>query len=330
MTRTSIQWTDEVWNPVRGCSRVSEGCRNCYAERQAIRQSRAGGAYHGLVKSTKAGPQWTGVVRLIEEQLRKPLRWRKPRRVFVNSMSDLFHEKLADSTIARIWQVMRAATPHTFQVLTKRPERMRQFLAQCSDWQGWITHSGAPPSSYGGDGIIVGDRDRWPLPNVWLGVSVEDQKTSDERVADLLQTPAAVRFLSCEPLLGPVDILESIRVLHRRVGDFHPVFMQPGGIDWVIVGGESGPRARPCNVQWIRSIVEQCREKDVPVFVKQLGSEPGFKLEDEEGRGNMAPSFHHASGDLFIKKLGDRKGGDPDEWPEDLRVREMPNSAVPA
>lgn len=336
---TGIEWTDATWNPIRGCSRVSEGCRNCYAERQAIRQSRPGHAYHGLVRSTKSGPRWTGVVRLIEEHLYDPLGWQVPRRVFVNSMSDLFHEKLTEDDIAQVFAVMALAPRHTFQVLTKRAAEMQKLLAGPSfrelldSWIEITAFQFTDPHDRRTDDLRatapdVQDDDDWPLPNVWLGVSVEDQQRANERIPLLLQTPAAVRFLSCEPLLGPVDILEAIRVLHRNVGDFHPVFMQPGGIDWVIVGGESGPGARPCDVQWIRAIVEQCQQNDVAVFVKQLGSEPGFKLEDEERRGNTMPSFHHAIGDLFVKKLRDRKGGDPGEWPEDLRVREMPLTVV--
>ena len=205
MGDTNIQWTDAVWNCVRGCSRVSRGCGDstgggCYAERQAIRFAYKGGPYKGLVKSTSHGPRWTGKVQLVESMLDLPLRWRKPRRIFVNSMSDLFHENLSDEAIFRVFMVMQAAKRHTFQVLTKRPERMRDFARK---WK-----SGDLPMPTFGDG----DNPRpdqqewtWPLPNVWLGVSVEDQATADARIPVLLNTPAAVRFVSYEPALGAVD-----------------------------------------------------------------------------------------------------------------------------
>jgi protein gp37 len=277
--KTGIQWTDATWNPIRGCTRVSEGCRNCYAESVAARFSGPGQPYEGLARRTSNGaPRWTGKIMFVEKALDQPLRWKKPRRIFVNSMSDLFHEGVSDDQLDRIFAVMAKAQRHTFQVLTKRPERMRAYT------RAWLLG--------------------FPLPNVWLGVSVEDQKAADERIPLLLQTPAKVRFLSCEPLIGPVDILESIRVLHRSVGDFDPVFANPGGIDWVIVGGESGPHARPCDLAWIRQIMSDCATSDVPVFVKQLGANPIIEKYDVQ--------------------LEHGHGGDLLEWSPDLRVREFP------
>ncbi len=260
--KTGISWTDATWNPVRGCSRVSEGCRNCYAERVAARFSGPGQPYEGLAttkqvkvaasltkrpdgtidqRSTFASrSRWTGAVRLIPEHLADPLRWKRPRRIFVNSMSDLFHEALTNEQIAAVFGVMAAAPQHTFQVLTKRARRMREWF----EWarkQAW--EDGEDRPDYGlmlagytgselGDGSSTDEGDQqaaienrindawardgadggtvwdcpWPLPNVWLGVSVENQAAADERVYELLATPAAVRFLSCEPLLGPVDL----------------------------------------------------------------------------------------------------------------------------
>ena len=185
-SKTDIEWTDFSWNVLRGCSRISEGCRNCYAEVVANRFKEPGLPYEGLI--TKTG-QWNGQVRVIEKLMDQPLRWRKPRRIFVNSMSDIFHENVDDYTIRRIFDVMAQAKQHTFQILTKRVERMHQLL---SLWD----QVGITGEHFHGH----------PLKNVWLGVSAEDQATADERIPLLLQTPAVVRWLSIEPLLGPVDL----------------------------------------------------------------------------------------------------------------------------
>jgi protein gp37 len=311
-TNTGIEWTDATWNPIRGCSRVSEGCRHCYAEVVAARFSGPGQAYAGLARRTSKGEaRWTGKIMFVEKHLNDPLRWRKPQRIFVNSMSDLFHERVTDEQLDRIYAVMTLATRHTFQVLTKRPGRMRDYiLSKLVDRRDRST---AKMSQVLSDtalplGLAWPLCPTWPPPNVLLGVSAEDQSTADERIPVLMATPAAYRFVSHEPLLGPI------------------LLRWP--VDWVIVGGESGPNARSCDVQWIRDIVRQCRRSGLPVFVKQLGAEPGFKLEDEERRGNPMPSFHHSDGDLFIKKLDDSHGGDPAEWPEELRVREFPKEAA--
>jgi protein gp37 len=287
--KSPIQWTDATWNPVRGCSRVSEGCRNCYAEGVAARFAGPGRPYEGLARFTPRGPQWTGEIRLVAELLEQPLRWRKPRRVFVNSMSDLFHEDVPFRFIASVFGHMHSAPRHTFQVLTKRAARMREFV----EWfrREWLGGSDAFPRQY---------------PHVWLGVSVEDQAAADERIPHLLATPAAVRFLSCEPLLGPVDLREAGPMPDGdSLGNGLHNWGTNTGVDWVIVGGESGRRARPLEVAWARSLVEQCRAAAVPVFVKQLGAV-------------WARESNHYP-------LGDAAGGDPAEWPEDLRVREMPS-----
>ena len=285
---------------MRGCSKVSEGCRNCYAMKQAHRFSGPGMAYDGLTQLvTGKGPQWTGVVCTVPEVLEVPLRWRKPRRVFVNSMSDLFHEDVPIQFILQVFEVMARCPQHTFQILTKRPERMAYCLTY-------------PP-----DRLVCESAEHhrllctMPLPNVWLGTSVEDQAAADERIPHLLRTPAAVRFLSCEPLLGSLDIRQAL-TYHRRPGeDFGSggnYLADLRGVDWIIVGGESGPGARPCHTAWIRSLVEQCRAAGMAVFVKQLGARP------------ISPDGHS-----FGWSTGqDRKGGDPHEWPNDLRVREFP------
>lgn len=293
---TEIAWTDATWNPVRGCSRISTGCERCYAERMAARFSGPGLAYEGLAKMTPSGPRWTGELRLAMNHLKDPLKWKEPCRIFVNSMSDLFHENLSLTDISMVWGIMRAAPQHVFQILTKRPERMRTWA------QAWLDQEGEL------------------LPNVWLGVSVENQETADERIPILLKTAAAVQFLSCEPLLGPINL---------RLHGLSP--------DWVIVGGESGPEARECRVSWVRSIVGQCRRWEVPVFVKQLGAhvidrndagfdgtEPDRWPEDtEHDDWDKDPARQYQGADTRIL-LADSKGADPDEWPEDLRLQNFP------
>jgi len=322
--KSGIEWTDATWNPVTGCSKVSQGCKNCYAEREWARIA----APRDRCKPNRyTGRAFTDVA-CHPDLLDRPLRWRKPRRIFVNSMSDLFHESVPFEFIASVFAIMGVTTRHIYQILTKRPERMLEFFKWvheeagahefCADerifdhfpkdipWEG-INSTG---HGYDNCGPL------YPYENVWIGVSVEDQATADERIPLLLQTPAAVRWVSAEPLLGPIDFVN-----HFGIGNNRPV------IDWCVVGGESGPQARPMNVQWVRDIILQCHAADVPVFVKQLGARPGFRLEDEERRGNTMPSFHHFDKEagLYIKAMDDRKGGDMSEWPEDLRVREYPN-----
>lgn len=269
--KTGIQWTDATWGPIRGCSRVSEGCRNCYAETMAARFCDEGQPYYQLAKRTASGPRWTGKIKFVTEHLSDPIRWQKPRRIFVNSMSDLFHEELTNEEIAAIFGVMAATPRHSFQVLTKRAKRMRE-------WFEWVGEHGdvralrrcGDAAEKAGAPVYVKDRKGrspwndngcvWPLPNVWLGVSVENQEAADERIPELLKTPAAVRFLSCEPLIGPV----TLPIVHV-FGD-NPA---PPSIDWVIAGCESGPGARPCHVGWLRTLRDQCRGASVKFFLKQ-------------------------------------------------------------
>jgi protein gp37 len=349
---SSIEWTDATWNPVRGCSRVSEGCRNCYAERMAVRMSGPGQWGEGFAvaprhhgengrPTTGVRGKWTGKVELIPSMLDRPLRWRKPRKVFVNSMSDLFHESLPDEAIDRVFAVMALARRHTFQVLTKRPERMERYLSAHDRDRAWcdagarldipLTHPMTKhPGATSPDNALwlnvdsatdSGDR---PLPNVWLGVSVEDQATADERIPLLLQTPAAVRFVSYEPALGPVDFTGW---LYSCDGDCnqptHPI--EPT-LDWVIVGGESGPGARPFDVAWARSTVEQCKAAGVAVFVKQLGA--NIRASGDSINGwpiNTAPGlWSDTRVDPPRIHVTSKKGGDPAEWSPDLRVREFP------
>ncbi len=260
--KTKIEWTDATWNPIRGCTVVSEGCRNCYAMNVAARFSGEGQAYEGLAYRNSSGAHWTGKVRLVEEHLKDPLRWKRPRRIFVNSMSDLFHESIADEWIERIFQVMYDAKHHVFQVLTKRPERMLDWISRSA----FLTNA--------------------PLINVWLGVSVEDQGTANERIPLLLETPAALRWLSAEPLLGPIDLTRLKWRGHTSWDALSGISYDETGdhlstpfLDWIVVGGESGSNARPMHPDWVRSLRNQCIEgrgfKDEPglpwFFFKQWG-----------------------------------------------------------
>lgn len=280
---TKIPWTDETWNPAIGCTKVSAGCQNCYAEKMMYRQVCMGAARHlkdpdsnedawiaysDVMNEDTHG--WNGAVSLRYSQLDKPLHWRKPRMIFVCSMGDLFHEAVPFEFIDEVVQVILACYQHTFQIPTKRPEMvlkyveyMRQRLSKLyrrgEDWQ-------------------------WPS-NVWLGVTCENQKAADERIPILLQIPAAVRFVSVEPMLEKVNVASwgwrnTIEGLQPR-------------IDWVIVGCESGSKRRECKIGWVRDLVNQCKDANVPVFVKQLSI-----------KGNVSH--------------------DMSEWPEDLRIREYP------
>lgn len=272
MSETNISWTHTrnadgsitkgvTWNPVTGCSHVSAGCANCYAEALSLR--------HGWSKKPWTARNAAVNVRLRSDRLEDPLRWRRPRMVFVNSMSDLFHELVPDTFIAQVFSVMASAYQHTFQVLTKRPERMRDLLSAVAFWQMASDHFGG--------GLLVSA----PLSNVWLGVSCEDQQTADERIPLLRVTPAAVRFLSCEPLLGPINLLSALGLYGLRgiLSDDPAAAARENireAVDWVIAGGESGPDFRAMDIEWFRSIHDQCKAASVPFFAKQdSGSRPG-------------------------------------------------------
>lgn len=268
---TAISWTDETWNPTVGCTRVSAGCINCYAEHAAAMVNRTQGkrsVYSDLLRVVDGDPRWNGTVKLLPARLDDPLRWRKGRRVFVNSMSDLFHEKLTNEQIAAVFGVMAACPQHTFQVLTKRAQRMR-------DWFRWVDAdlarspwvrdtrrpSHAPAvhlcmecfarEAPGAVAFQENVSPTWPLPNVHLGVSVENREAVIERAALLLETPAAVRFWSAEPLIADL-------------GDVTPWLP-----DWLIVGCESGAGARRADPAWYRALRDQCAAAGVPFFLKQ-------------------------------------------------------------
>ncbi len=484
--KTGIAWTDATWNPLVGCTRVSEGCRNCYAERDAIRISALGQKYHGVVKTTDAGPRWTGEVRLVEGTLDLPLRWKRPRRIFVTSMSDAHHEQVPDEWRDKILAVVALTPYHTYQWLTKRADRMRAYFSDPQtpfrvqkaidalavdardgdeEWRAVIGYEGhyevsssgrvrsktgravrprprgkgyravslsrngevsdrlvqhlvleafigpagadeearhanddrsdnrlanlswgtraqnmADAARHGTAGVWMKGRSTltpeqvaeirhrrstgeklddiavaigsnrkqvsavalgkifkpadisWPLPNLHVGVSAEDQATADARIPLLLQTPAAVRWVSYEPALGPVDFNTWLSPWRPQAAEWASVkatvSANPPRIDWLVVGGESGSGARPFDLEWALSAIAQGRAAGVPVFVKQLGAKP-FEVDPDPTHGRFGCVLTgDAATDYYLARiwmgLHDRKGGDPSEWPEDLRIRQFP------
>ncbi len=265
--KSNIEWTDATWNPLRGtkgnwhCTKISPGCQQCYAERMNIRFG---------------GPKYVegaDTIRLNEHVLNEPVRWKRPRMIFVCSMTDLFHETVSGPTIGAIFGIMAITPWHTYQVLTKRTERAKSMLGQLE----------FELEKLGGSDLIRSGNPgfTWPLPNVWIGTSVESQKYANERIPHLLETPAAVRFLSCEPLLDEVDLLD---------------FPLRENLHWVIVGGESGPAARPMQPDWARKIRDQCSGAGIPFFFKQWGEH--MPLDEPAG-----------SGPSYFKRMGKKKSG---------------------
>jgi protein gp37 len=270
---TGIQWTDATWNPTTGCDRISPGCDNCYALTMARRLKGMGSAkYQNDGHPVTSGPGFG--ITTHPDVLTEPLRWKKPRRVFVNSMSDLFHARVEVGFITQVWRVMQATPQHTYQVLTKRAARLPRVLDRVHDTLG-LTE---------------------PLPNVWLGTSIES--ADYVRRADALRAAdAAVRFISAEPLIGPLPSLNL------------------AGIDWLIIGGESGAGARPLSTAWVHDLLHGSRQAGTAPFVKQLGS---------------VWARDTAWGGKTVHGHGDTKGGNPDYWPSRLRVREYPQTAPAA
>lgn len=283
---SSIEWTDATWNVIVGCSRVSKGCENCYAERLAGGRLKHTESRKGLTRETSHGPVWTGETRLVEKWLDQPLRWSRPRRIFVCAHGDLFHDSVSNEQIAVVFAVMAAAPRHTFQVLTKRPERAVQWF----HWFKWLPEDDDASAGVFSPRLMNVD---WPLPNVWIGTSIEDQKTADERIPYLLEIPAAVRFLSAEPLLGPIDLRDWFDAGHETGGPAGWVG-DPIGIQWIIVGGESGPNARPMKSEWARQIRDDCEEANVPFFFKQWGAygEDGVKR-SKKANGRLLNGVTH-------------------------------------
>ena len=333
--RSAIEWTDATWNPIAGCSVVSPGCTNCYAMRMAARleavsvahEARHGGDpgplgyYRGLTEPSRAGDVWTGkVVAAPDDVLTKPLRWRKPRRIFVNSMSDLFHEDVPDAWIDRVFAVAALSARHQLQVLTKRLGRMRDYLSSPNREVAVMRAAYDIRRREGACGLEYID---WPLPNVWLGVSVEDQRRADERIPELLATPAAVRWVSAEPLLGPVDLSPFLFIVTHAddaalacgcsdepLPFNDPATTDPADIatprlDWVVAGGESGPGARPMHPDWARALRDQCAAAAVPFLFKQWGEwaphrpQPGGDLGGDVRAGRV--QIVHPSGRSHVE-----------------------------
>jgi protein gp37 len=326
---TSIEWTEQTWNPTTGCDRISPGCDHCYALTMAKRlKGMRQAKYQNDGDPRTSGPGFALTVH--PDVLTEPLRWKKPRKVFVNSMSDLFHARVPRQFLARVFAVMAATPQHTYQILTKRPERAARILTDlCACGSGhppgehfrstmeWAATSHSPTYV---PGLEHGNyhRSGWPLPNVWIGTSVENQKYADLRIPALMKTPAAVRFLSCEPLIGPVRLTRGHG--HCPTHDF------PGGFctgpcpdlilpNWLIIGGESGPGARPFDPQWAADLIDDARLAGAAPFVKQLGT---VWARDWTVDGKTVAAH------------GDTKGGNPDYWPAHLRVREYPQETARA
>lgn len=314
---TRIEWTHapgfkgESWNPMVGCSIVSPGCTNCYAMKMANRvemMSPSLERYQGLTEIVNGKPVWTGkIARAGRKILVRPITQKTPRMYFVNSMSDPFHEDVPDDWIDEIFAVMEMSTQHIFLILTKRERRMRRYMKTAAQRVRKVIIDRFVKYKRPAQGS-------WPPRNVWLGVTAEDQARANNRVPYLLDTPAAIRFVSYEPAIAPIDFT---RLKNAEFGDqinalTGIVTYGPGAqthnrsdlikkLDWVIIGGESGTAARPFDIEWGRDVIAQCRHNGVAVFQKQLGAKP---------RG--------------VSRLADKKGADPSEWPADLRVKDWP------
>lgn len=364
---SKIEWTGSTWNPIVGCSIVSPGCTNCYAMKMAGRLTAMGvGHYAGTVQKTKAGAVWTGQVNVAPDSIvTQPLRWKKPRVIFVNSMSDLFHDDVPFDVVDRIFAVMLLARQHTYQILTKRPARMAEYLGQPGPSAG--VRSAAIRAAMA---AIAPDQpplhDLWFKDHIWLGFSAENQEQYDARRDAFFDCHGfGPRFLSAEPLLDGIDLdfrtdhcdlCGGTGILgrwpkgkcHTCGGKGRMVINGPPRrdgyrrLDWVIVGGESGPKARQTWTPHVRSIVRQCERSGTPVFVKQLGAvvtdrnDVGFEGCEPHEWPNIDPADVDHDINRFREdyqgapcriRLRDRKGGDMAEWPQDLRVRQLPEIA---
>lgn len=289
--QTLIEWTDATWNPITGCTMVDAGCTNCYAMGLAATRMRTHPSRAGLTRKTGDRHVWTGEVRLNDDWIDQPLRWTKPRRIFVCAHGDLFHEAVPEDWIDRVFAVMALCPQHTFQVLTKRPDQARDYLTRLYAGEGEFNLLENDPLRKAAE-IAVRNLPRWhfdciqegPFPNVWLGTSISDQASADARIPALLQAPAAIRFLSAEPLLGPVDLRDALPLAEHptTAGDYSGEV-----IDWVIVGGESGHDARPMHPDWVRDLRDQCTASGTAFFFKQWGEWAPLGT-TEERRGKIA------------------------------------------
>ena len=336
---SSIEWTDTTWNVALGCDRVSSGCDGCYAIPQAhIRASnphpKVAAAFAGLTTRTSDRLDWTGKVNLIEERLNQPFAWRNPRKVFVNSLADLFHDKIPADFISDVFAVMALTPQHTYQILTKRHGPMRSLLNKQAFWYQvgrkarHLGYSNSRAANHLGDGSNIYDTAQWEtrrhLPNVWLGVSVEDQKHADLRIPALLETPAAVRWISAEPLLGPV-------ILRDDWMGADPYRRDEPSLTWVVAGGESGPKARPMHPSWPRSLRDQCQAAGIAFLYKQWGEwwpQPRYNTDDRHhvvmvngmDRGTPWPGWGLDQPDAEVmERVGKKRAGrllDGREWNE--------------
>lgn len=299
---TKIEWADATVNAINGCSVISPGCKHCYAMKLAGTRLRNHPTRQGLTDQTNAGPVWNGKTSLHQPALLQPLAWKRPRRIFWNAHGDTFHENVPDAWIDQMFAVCALTPQHTHMILTKRSARMREYMRAFVGGKRSVVEAGkgmAKPGKLADRLSEIGNAypacsPMGPLPNVWLGVSVEDQRRADERIPDLLATPAAVRFLSCEPLLGLIDLtmldatvgergaaepsglilLDALTGVHRDAEEsIEGIYGNPDPrIDWVIVGGESGPGARPMHPDWARSLRDQCDDAGVAFHFKQWGT----------------------------------------------------------
>lgn len=338
--KSKIQWCDATINPCYGCTPISPACDNCYAARMADRMAHNVSVcqyYEGL---TDRDGRWTGRVNLFPGQMAQALRWRHPRRIFLGSMTDLFHENVPDEFLDQIFACVALAPRHKFLVLTKRPERMRRYFTRFSRRHhtqvleraamGMFGEDAANAAGNALDGVLAeGHNVGWPMQNLWLGVTAEDQQRADARIPILLDTPAAKRFVSVEPMLGPVDLWPML-IPHMNHGE------DRDALSWVIVGGESGPHARPMHPAWVRSLRDQCQAAGVPFFFKQWGEwaptreAPYDKAEPhrigEHGRDttNLDNCTPDMGNEVYVYRIGKRRAGrvidgrTHDEFPETL------------
>ncbi len=319
---TKIEWTNETWNPIVGCSKVSPGCDNCYAEKMAGRLAEialAKGTPSCLDYYVDAAPfwRWKGKAYLVDEAIDKPIHWKKPRMIFVCSMGDLFHESVPFEWIDQVFTVMAYASRHTFQVLTKRPERMLEYV-NSKDTRARLSDS-ILNASYPIKGNIYDPREKygWPLQNVWMGVTAENQEQANKRIPKLLATEASLRFVSIEPMLESVDLYPW---LDELVGPGDSCLSDwAEGLNWVICGGESGNNARAMHPDWVRSIRDQCKKYGVPFFFKQWGefipsysagmnSESLYQWMQKFGNAWVKRSFKFPDG-MVVVKVGKKQAG---------------------